>query len=222
MSSFPDGIESSERRRLLSPILCRTPSYQNRDLTVAIPDTMSHFQSPMASAFWEWRMAERWTDAKLSLLKTLWSEGNTASAIAQHLQMSRAAVLGKIFRLRLGIPAQVPRAAEASGPIHRRKGHEIKRGKTLLELTNDTCRWPIGDPSKKSFHFCGEPGADLENGVPYCERHRQRAYNHPAKAETQPDNARNGWRNDRHRFSSATQTNLQRLFQVALARRVRT
>jgi hypothetical protein len=28
----------------------------------------------------------------------------------------------------------------------------------------------------KAFHFCGAPGADLEGGRPYCERHARRAY----------------------------------------------
>jgi hypothetical protein len=43
-------------------------------------------------------------------------------------------------------------------------------------LTNDSCRWPHGQPGTKTFHFCGAPGADLEGGRPYCERHARRAY----------------------------------------------
>src|SRR6202158_4113946 len=27
--------------------------------------------------------------------------------------------------------------------------------RTLLELTEDTCRWPIGDPGTADFFFCG-------------------------------------------------------------------
>ena len=56
---------------------------------------------------------------------------------------------------------------------HRRQWH---RGKRLFELTNDSCRWPHGQPGTKAFHFCGAPGADLEGGRPYCERHARRAY----------------------------------------------
>jgi hypothetical protein len=40
-----------------------------------------------------------WTEQKLALLKTLWAEGKTASAIAESLGgVSRSAVLGKVFR----------------------------------------------------------------------------------------------------------------------------
>lgn len=51
-----------------------------------------------------------------------------------------------------------------------------QRGKSLLELTNDTCRWPHGEPGTRGFFFCGEPGADLEGGKPYCVHHARRAY----------------------------------------------
>jgi hypothetical protein len=95
-----------------------------------------------------------------------------------------------------------------------------RRGKSLLELTNESCRWPIGDPAKKSFHFCGEPGADLAQGVPYCERHRQRAYTRPGQTEV--DRAQGAGRDGAHRFSPAMQTTVQRLFQAVIARRVRT
>jgi GcrA cell cycle regulator len=174
-------------------------------------------------------MQREWPDKKLSLLKKLWTEGKTAVAIAQRLGVSKSAVLGKVFRLRLTFPAQEPQPTAASSPKLRRKGQQFgpepqdvttKRGKSLLELTNETCRWPIGDPAKVSFHFCGEPGADLEQGIPYCEQHRLRAYNRP-----EPRNADRTWKTGRdggHRFSPAMQTTVQRLFQVAVARRVRT
>jgi len=38
----------------------------------------------------------------------------------------------------------------------------------LLELTERTCKWPIGDPSTSEFWFCGHPS---EQGKPYCETH---------------------------------------------------
>jgi GcrA cell cycle regulator len=174
-------------------------------------------------------MQQSWPDKNLSLLKKLWSEGKTAVAIAQRLGVSKSAVLGKVFRLRLAPPAQKPEPTAASSPTLWRKGQQfapespdvaIKRGKSLLELTNDTCRWPIGDPTKESFHFCGEPGADLEQGIPYCERHRQRAYNRPR--QTEADRAQNAGRDGKHRFSPTMPTTVQRLFQIAAARRVRT
>jgi GcrA cell cycle regulator len=156
-----------------------------------------------------------WNDERIELLKRLWAEGATANLIAAQLGgISRSAVLGKIFRLRLGAStgpppsasphdsgAKPPRAARtatsgaapapvtlpkslarrrcggkrgdsserASAPAHTRR-------KSLLELTNDSCRWPHGRPGTPTFFFCGALGADLEHGMPYCERHARRAY----------------------------------------------
>jgi GcrA cell cycle regulator len=45
-----------------------------------------------------------------------------------------------------------------------------KRAKrlTLMELTERTCKWPIGDPATDDFWFCGLPS---QPGKPYCEAH---------------------------------------------------
>ena len=45
-----------------------------------------------------------------------------------------------------------------------------KRAKrlTLMELTERTCKWPIGDPATPDFWFCGLPSLP---GKPYCEAH---------------------------------------------------
>ena len=39
---------------------------------------------------------------------------------------------------------------------------------SLLELTERTCKWPIGDPATPDFWFCGLP---TQSGKPYCEAH---------------------------------------------------
>jgi GcrA cell cycle regulator len=39
---------------------------------------------------------------------------------------------------------------------------------TLMELTERTCKWPIGDPATDDFWFCGLPS---QQGKPYCEAH---------------------------------------------------
>ena len=38
----------------------------------------------------------------------------------------------------------------------------------LMELTERTCKWPIGDPATEKFWFCGLP---VQSGKPYCEAH---------------------------------------------------
>ncbi|MCJ7872931.1 GcrA family cell cycle regulator [Marinovum sp. 2_MG-2023] len=39
---------------------------------------------------------------------------------------------------------------------------------TLMELTERTCKWPVGDPATDDFWFCGLP---VKQGKPYCEAH---------------------------------------------------
>ena len=39
---------------------------------------------------------------------------------------------------------------------------------TLMELTERTCKWPVGDPATPDFWFCGLPS---QPGKPYCEAH---------------------------------------------------
>ncbi len=44
---------------------------------------------------------------------------------------------------------------------------------SLLELTEDKCKWPIGDPLSADFYFCGRKSLEAK---PYCEFHSKRAY----------------------------------------------
>jgi GcrA cell cycle regulator len=39
---------------------------------------------------------------------------------------------------------------------------------TLMQLTERTCKWPVGDPATDDFWFCGLPTVP---GKPYCETH---------------------------------------------------
>ena len=44
---------------------------------------------------------------------------------------------------------------------------------TTLTLNSRTCKWPIGDPTDRDFHYCGRrPGS----GRPYCDAHELRSY----------------------------------------------
>ena len=46
---------------------------------------------------------------------------------------------------------------------------EMKSKKiSLMELTERTCKWPIGDPATNKFWFCGH---ESEPGKPYCKTH---------------------------------------------------
>jgi GcrA cell cycle regulator len=41
-------------------------------------------------------------------------------------------------------------------------------GDLIMQLTNDSCRWPEGDPFKNDFSYCGHR---VKEGSPYCEHH---------------------------------------------------
>ncbi|EJL53043.1 MULTISPECIES: GcrA family cell cycle regulator [unclassified Rhizobium] len=56
-------------------------------------------------------------------------------------------------------------AANVVVPISRRLG--------LTELTERTCKWPVGDPLKDDFHFCG---CESPDSSPYCTYHQRMAY----------------------------------------------
>jgi GcrA cell cycle regulator len=132
-------------------------------------------------------IGEPWRHEDIELLQRLWAEGETAQAIAARLgNVSRSAVLGKIFRLRLAAAAARPRTRrDGETPQRRRAGQALaivppakstRQGKTLLELTNTCCRWPYKRPGAEKYFFCGVEEADLESGIPYCPRHMKRAY----------------------------------------------
>lgn len=43
----------------------------------------------------------------------------------------------------------------------------------LIRLTERTCKWPLGDPLKDDFCFCGN---DSPDNTPYCTYHQKLAY----------------------------------------------
>jgi len=159
-----------------------------------------------------------WTDERVEQLKKLWADGLSASQIAAELGgITRNAVIGKVHRLGLSGRAKspssgVPRARKPRSSGMMRVSRPSMRGntalayeyeiepepelidipveqrKTLLQLTDKTCRWPVGDPGGGEFYFCGgEAATDL----PYCTHHSRIAY--------QPANER---RRDKRPFRS--------------------
>ncbi|WP_412505108.1 GcrA family cell cycle regulator [Roseovarius sp. SYSU LYC5161] len=70
-----------------------------------------------------------------------------------------------------GQPLPPQPAANEIDPEALAKVSEIeKKAKrlSLMELTERTCKWPVGDPATEDFWFCGLP---VKAGKPYCEAH---------------------------------------------------
>ncbi|MCC6007936.1 MAG: GcrA cell cycle regulator [Rhodobacteraceae bacterium] len=74
----------------------------------------------------------------------------------------------------VGIPGQPLPPQPSSNEISAetlasvREVEKRARKLTLMELTERTCKWPIGDPATETFWFCGLPCVP---GKPYCEAH---------------------------------------------------
>jgi GcrA cell cycle regulator len=80
-----------------------------------------------------------------------------------------------VTRVRTIVPAGQPLPPQPSAneidPEALAKVSEIeKKAKklSLMELTEKTCKWPVGDPATADFWFCGLP---VQSGKPYCEAH---------------------------------------------------
>ncbi|GLO73754.1 hypothetical protein MACH18_08340 [Phaeobacter italicus] len=67
------------------------------------------------------------------------------------------------------LPPQ-PSANEISPEALAKVNEVEKKAKKLglMELTERTCKWPVGDPATEDFWFCGLP---VQQGKPYCEAH---------------------------------------------------
>jgi GcrA cell cycle regulator len=132
-----------------------------------------------------------WTPERNQKLKDLWTKGHTASQIASLLgNTTRNAVIGKAHRLNLQARVVSNKTQVKTQTKNNNKAVEVKtqklgrkaRFKALLldknfeqenpkqleELTDETCRWPIGHPYEKDFHFCGRKSLEK---FPYCKLH---------------------------------------------------
>ncbi len=49
----------------------------------------------------------------------------------------------------------------------------ISRRLELVQLSERTCKWPVGDPLQPDFNFCGN---DVGESGPYCTYHSRLAY----------------------------------------------
>ncbi|AQT41762.1 Global cell cycle regulator GcrA [Bartonella apihabitans] len=49
----------------------------------------------------------------------------------------------------------------------------MSRHLSLLQLSENTCKWPVGDPLSDDFYFCG---ADAGESGPYCAFHAKLAF----------------------------------------------
>ena len=137
---------------------------------------------------------QRWNDVDDAILRQAVTKPLSASQIAAlfHPPKSRSAVIGRIQRLQLKLFSHGPIPSRAKLPqlhsVRASKSIPIRKrpipaqastllipqeGLTILQLSDQTCKWPIGDPFHNGFRYCGQ---EPRQGGPYCEIHSRQAY----------------------------------------------
>ena len=129
-----------------------------------------------------------WTQERIDTLTLLWNDKReiSASEIGRTMKISRNSVIGKVHRL--GLPARespIPVKKKIYTPVSKKHfkfggikkskpnpnlktdGNFYGKGKSLLEIGNNECRWLIGN-------LCC--AAKTEKGQALCGQHRSIAY----------------------------------------------
>jgi len=134
-----------------------------------------------------------WTAERIAQLRSCFAEGLSCSQIADEIGVSRNAVIGKLNRLQLARHKRMPARPRPRKPSLRLvTQHDILSALraapapvaeevpvpdacrcSLIELSDGKCRWPISDPGRRDFGFCGGKAVD---GLPYCAAHARIAY----------------------------------------------
>jgi len=150
-----------------------------------------------------------WTTERIELLKNRFEAGLSCRQIAADIGVSRNAVIGKLSRLNLTrektIDLRRRARKSAKGTV---KGPRLKTTPrlqyrmlqavyaepevlfdddtigeehrcSLLELSEQRCRWPISTPGAEDFCFCGNTPVE---GLPYCPGHTRLAYRPSSRA----------------------------------------
>lgn len=148
-----------------------------------------------------------WTDERIETVKRMWVDGYSDKQIAAEIGggLSRNAVIG--MRRRLGLPPRrltSPFRGRSSTAKPKRRNpvsyraignaalklesapdavcdlpaDESPCAVTILNLTAETCRWPLGEPTAAML-YCG---AEPFPGYSYCARHCRMAYRVPENA----------------------------------------
>jgi GcrA cell cycle regulator len=143
-----------------------------------------------------------WTSERVDLLKSYVEAGLSCAQIAGEIGVTRNAVIGKISRLGLS------RGRRAAGPMKHtaqwsRRPAMLNRRRifralytevpllteqqeivaspdrcSLLDLAEDKCRWPLGDPEARDFSFCANCSVPR---LSYCAAHARLAYRTTAR-----------------------------------------
>ena len=145
-----------------------------------------------------------WTPERERKLKELWTKGHTASQIASIIgNTTRNAIIGKAHRLNLEARAKSKKSApkvqtenNITPEVKTQKLGRKAKFKALLldknfpaenptkleDLTDDHCKWPLGEKLQPASFFCGRRPVEK---FPYCQLHL--LYGYQSKNEKEED-----------------------------------
>ena len=114
-----------------------------------------------------------WTNKKIEKLKELWEQGDVATEIAKVFDVSKNAIIGKANWLNL-----TPRKRGGAHGIKRPHESvpiviEPENPTSLIDLTNDQCKFPLWDKPTDPQLFCGK---ERWNKSSYCRMHYEKSH----------------------------------------------
>ena len=153
-----------------------------------------------------------WTEDAIARLRALWDEGHPTAEIGRRLCVGKNAVIGKARRLHLtprpnpihrgaGSEPRAPKPWEIRGPTPPPRPASADPSlppatrpapvrppvpQSVHAPSGRPCCWPIDEPGRPGFRFCGAGAAP---GKPYCPEHAEVAYVRPGTARGRPDGA---------------------------------
>lgn len=155
-----------------------------------------------------------WNAERVETLKKLFADNLSSADIAAAMRASsRNVIIGKLTRLGLTDDKRPGGGMRKQAkPAYQRNGHNLRRAQkvarqiaekpepvkisaatppnmrrvSILDLTNDSCRYIIGEP-RGEYTYCGALEADLAGGRPYCPHHHARCFmGAPSRAPSVP------------------------------------
>ena len=147
-----------------------------------------------------------WTKENIEFLQKHWGTC-TAREISEKMGagFTRNSIIGKASRLGLSAKIKTRKASSnqyqennlEENNIKAKKGRRSKfksliiekdfepeNPKTLEELDENSCKWPIGHPNEKDFYFCGRTSL---KDFSYCKLHLLYAYQPKGKKDDATD-----------------------------------
>jgi hypothetical protein len=131
-----------------------------------------------------------WPADQIKTMKVMWADGKSATDIANVIPRSRGAIQGKLWRMgikREGHKAHSSYCASRRSlrprvrPIESRPVVQQGGLVRLLDLTDDNCRYFVGDVGQPDAGFCSGTQIELRPDVrsAYCLEHHLATHQPP-------------------------------------------